>query len=238
MGPGHGITGMTDVTTDLYEPAKRDRAVLPCIVAIHGGTWRVNEKEWFALHAAYLARAGYVALNINYRKLPDYSVRECVEDAKSEVRWIRKRATEIRVDRQRIGALGGSAGGRLAAVLATTNDATAKVNLAVTFAAADLGHPALSNSVEHVELTEDDAIQLGAYHHIDADLSPILLIHSTRDGIVPVAGSGDLHARYPDQGASSGLVLLDGHHHAFYVTPKNFFESMQLARTFLTNILE
>jgi acetyl esterase/lipase len=227
-----GSPGGRDITMDLFEPAKRDRAALPCIIVIHGGAWRFNEKEWFGPHAAYLARAGYVAVNINYRKLPDYSVRECVEDAKSAVRWVRKRAADIGVDPQRIGALGGSAGGHLAAVLATTEDATAKVDLAVGFATADLGHPALSNFVKEVGLTEADARELGAFPQIGTQSSPILLIHGTADDAVPVVVSKDLHARYQDRGASSELVLLDGYHHVFYVTPKSFFKSMRLARTF------
>ena len=44
---------------------------------------------------------------------------ECVMDGKSALRWIRKNAAKLGVDPERIGAGGGSAGGHVAAAVAT-----------------------------------------------------------------------------------------------------------------------
>ena len=44
---------------------------------------------------------------------------ECVKDGKSALRWVRKNASKLGVDPQRIGAGGGSAGGHVAAAVAT-----------------------------------------------------------------------------------------------------------------------
>lgn len=221
-----------DLTLDLYEPANRGKEALPCIVAIHGGAWRVNEKEWFGPHAVYLARLGYVSVTINYRKLPDFGIQECVEDAKSAIRWVRKNAQKLGVDPKRIGALGGSAGGHLVAVLATTDDPTCRVDVAVAFAAGDLGHPGLEEFYEWAGLTQEQAKSLGAYPNIQNNSSPLMLVHGADDDVVPVQVSEDLHARYQERSAPSKLVILPKYEHVFYVTPKTFFESMGYAGSF------
>lgn len=224
--------GGEDVTLDLYAPADRDGEPLPCVAAIHGGAWRVNTKEWFAPHAVYLARAGYVTVTINYRKLPKHPVAACVEDAKAAIRWVRENADELKIDPKRVGALGGSAGGHLAAVLATTDDAAAKVDAAVGFAAGDLGHPGLANFLKELNLTPEQATNLGAFDKIDATSAPLLLVHGTDDDAVPCQVSEDLHERYQRRGAESELVMLSGYHHVFYVTPRTFFEAMDYATDF------
>ncbi len=53
-----------------------------------------------------------VALSAEYRLTPEgVCVSDCVSDAKSAVRWIRRHAAEFGVDPNRIAAGGGSAGG-------------------------------------------------------------------------------------------------------------------------------
>ncbi|MEM8681725.1 MAG: alpha/beta hydrolase, partial [Planctomycetota bacterium] len=205
---------------------------------IHGGGWQVNTKEWFTPHAVYLARAGFVTATINYRKRPEHTVQNCLEDAKAAIAWVRAHANELGIDPRRIGALGGSAGGHLVAVLAVTPDETHQVNAAVGFAAADLGHPDLEPFYEDLELSEEEARALGAYPHVTASAAPLLLVHGTEDDTVPVGVSKDLHQRFQERGATSELKLLDGYHHVFYVTPKTFFESMGYAEHFFREHLE
>ena len=224
--------GREEVTLDLYWPRARPSEAMPCVVAIHGGAWRVNTKAWFIPHTVYLARAGYVAATINYRKLPEHPLRACVEDAKASIRWLRANAAEIGIDPNRIGAMGGSAGGHLAAVLATTLERESRVNAAVAFAAADVGHPDMRHFYEELQLNEAQARELGAYPQIAKDSAPILLIHGVEDEVVPVTISQDIHRRYQQKRAHSELKLLDGYQHVFYVTPRFFFEAMSCAKDF------
>ncbi len=94
----------------------------PAIVFFFGGGWQGGSPEQFRPQAEYFAGRGLVTVRVEYRVksrhdvLPD----ECVEDAKSAVRWVRSRAAELGVDPDRIVASGGSAGGHLAACTATT----------------------------------------------------------------------------------------------------------------------
>lgn len=92
---------------------------LPAIVAIHGGAWRHGTKLTMLRHAWKLARAGYVVVAINYRHAPEHPFPAQVHDCKYAVKWIRANAKRFKIDPERIGAFGYSAGGHLAAMLGT-----------------------------------------------------------------------------------------------------------------------
>ncbi len=89
----------------------------PAVVFFFGGGWVKGSVDHFAYQAAYLARRGLVAARADYRVHSRHatSVTDCVEDAKSAMRWVRKNAFTFGVDENRIVAAGGSAGGHLAA---------------------------------------------------------------------------------------------------------------------------
>ena len=73
------------------------------------------------LFAPYL-QAGYTVLAVRHGSSPRYSLPEAVSDVRQAVRFTRKNAQQLRVDADRIGAMGMSAGGHLALMLGTTGD--------------------------------------------------------------------------------------------------------------------
>lgn len=90
----------------------------PAIVFFHGGGWTGGTPTQFAQQAKHLAARGMVAFSVTYRfasKDNNHPPIECIQDAKSALRWVRAHAAELGVDPQRIAAGGGSAGGHLAA---------------------------------------------------------------------------------------------------------------------------
>jgi acetyl esterase/lipase len=72
-------------------------------------------------HARMLANRGYVVMAINYRLAPEYKWPAQIHDCKHAVRWIKEHAAEYNADPSKVYAYGYSAGGHLAALLATTN---------------------------------------------------------------------------------------------------------------------
>ena len=73
--------------------------------------------------AREIAEDGYVVFNVDYRLIQDGGYYpKCIKDVKCAVRWLRANAEKLNVDPARIGALGGSAGGYLAAFLAATSN--------------------------------------------------------------------------------------------------------------------
>ncbi|MBI1371674.1 MAG: alpha/beta hydrolase fold domain-containing protein [Phycisphaera sp.] len=103
---------------DLYVP--KGDGPLPGVVLVHGGGWIGGNKESFRPMAQRIAAAGFVTATIEYRLATEAQFPAAVEDCKAAVRWMRAHAEAYHVDRDRIGAVGGSAGGHLVAMLATT----------------------------------------------------------------------------------------------------------------------
>jgi acetyl esterase/lipase/precorrin-6B methylase 2 len=90
------------------------------IIFFFGGGWNQGNIKQFEPQAKYLAERGMVAALADYRvkSRHDVTPRECVEDARSAVRWLRRNAGMLGIDPDRIVASGGSAGGHIAACTA------------------------------------------------------------------------------------------------------------------------
>jgi pectinesterase len=112
--------GDREVHLDWFRPANEE--TLPGIVLIHGGGWIGGKRGAFETTARDLAGAGYVVANIDYRLATEARFPGAVLDCKAAVRWMRANAESLGVDPERIAAIGGSAGGHLAAMVATTSD--------------------------------------------------------------------------------------------------------------------
>ena len=99
----------------------------PGIVVIHGGGWLEGDKSSFTSRTHGVpgniedfAALGFVAVAINYRLSGEAPYPAALEDCKCAVRWLRAHAGEYRLDPDRIGAYGNSAGGHLALLLGMT----------------------------------------------------------------------------------------------------------------------
>ena len=105
---------------DLYRP--EGKGVLPGVVVVHGGGWTGGDKESFRPITQKIAAKGFVAVTIEYRLAGEAPFPAALHDCKTAVRWVRAHAGEFGIDSQHIGTVGGSAGGHLVALLATTGD--------------------------------------------------------------------------------------------------------------------
>lgn len=94
---------------------------LPAVVFITGGGFIDAPKSKFIGQRVDIARAGYVVASINYRVVPTMMFPGMLEDAKTAVRFLRANAEKLGIDPSRIAVMGESAGGYLAAMVATTN---------------------------------------------------------------------------------------------------------------------
>lgn len=106
---------------DVYLPAAPGGELRPGFVWIHGGGWTGGTKNEAraANVCGTLARAGYVAVSVDYR-LGDGAWPTLLFDCKNAVRFLRAQATRYRIDPARIAVGGGSAGGHLALMVALT----------------------------------------------------------------------------------------------------------------------
>jgi acetyl esterase/lipase len=89
----------------LYLPREhqpRDR--MSAVVFFFGGGWKAGTPSQFSQHCRYLASRGMVAMTADYRVESRHQVKahQCVADAKSAIRWVRKNAKRLGVDPQKI----------------------------------------------------------------------------------------------------------------------------------------
>ena len=107
---------------DLYAP--RGGSPAPVLVAAHGGGWQIGDRGFYRHWGPYLAARGIALFSIEYRLSapgkPTYP--QAVHDVRAAVQFVRGRAAELGVDPQRIGLIGDSAGGHLAALVGLAGD--------------------------------------------------------------------------------------------------------------------
>jgi len=108
---------------DLAVPENFGEELRPAIVLVHGGGWRGGSKQELVYRKMLLEYAylGYVTISIDYRLNQDAPFPACIEDVKCAVRWLKAHAKELRVDTDRIGSYGHSAGAHLAMMLAVSS---------------------------------------------------------------------------------------------------------------------
>jgi acetyl esterase/lipase len=127
--------GSSQQIMDVYIP--EGDGPFPGVVVIHGGGWTSGDTTNLAEESKLLAEEGFVAFAVDYRKAPAFTFPAQVEDMEATVRFIREHAEEFKVNPRHLGALGGSAGGQLAALLGVEGegptDEGSRVNVVVSW---------------------------------------------------------------------------------------------------------
>jgi arylformamidase len=149
---------------DVYPGATGGKPT-PVHVFFHGGYWRAQDKENFALIAAALVAAGITAVVANYELCPASTLDGAAESAIAAVDWTRREATGFGGDPDRISLSGHSAGAHLVAECMAHDWAGAGVDPAFIVGAVMISgiydpRPVMRTTVNaEVRLTEDVALR-------------------------------------------------------------------------------
>jgi acetyl esterase/lipase len=220
---------------DLYQPEAKT-GLAPVVIYIHGGGWTSGDKndpEGMAFLRT-LRQLGYVVVSINYRLAPEYRFPAQIEDVKCAVRHLRANAEAYGLDPQRIGVIGASAGGHLAALLGTSDesagfdvgqhlDQSSRVQAVVDlFAPVDLvrmmatSRAVIGEGVFGVSTMEPEKIRpYSPITYITPDDPPFLILHGDRDTVVPLEQSQILHEALVAAAVPSELVIVRNAEHSF-----------------------
>ncbi|MBO0932579.1 alpha/beta hydrolase [Fibrella aquatilis] len=104
---------------DVYSPNHQKGTAKPVVVFIHGGNWNSGNKNIYWFIGRRLAKQGVVAVIINYRLAPNVQVPAMSHDCARAVQWVSQHIADYGGDPNKIYVMGHSAGGGLAALLAT-----------------------------------------------------------------------------------------------------------------------
>ncbi len=88
------------------------------VVYFHGGGYFFGHIDYFdGTVARYVAASGVPMLSVEYRRAPEHPFPTPTEDGYAALRWLHEHAAELGVDPARIGVMGDSAGGGMAAAV-------------------------------------------------------------------------------------------------------------------------
>ena len=227
-----------------YPPGWKETDKRPAIVFFFGGGWTGGKIEQFEPQANHLASRGMVAARADYRVKSRHGVtpKECVEDAKSAVRWMRANAAKLGVDPDRIVAAGGSAGGHIAACTAFTpgldaegEDAkiSSKPNALVLFNPV-LRFSGIPELMERIGNDEALGKAISPTLHLTKDSPPTLIFFGTADRL---AAMGDeFMKKSKELGHRAELFTAEGQPHGFFNRPPWQEKTTQRMDEFLVSI--
>jgi acetyl esterase/lipase len=232
----YGKGGETPLHMDLARPENAS-GKLPCIVVIHGGGWRGGNFKGHVNEIFANAKRGYVSATVQYRLVPTGRWPAQIEDVKCAVRYLRANADKYGIDKDRIGAIGYSAGAHLSMLLGTMDkqdglegtggnpDQSSKVQAVVSyFGPTDLAQndfPANVNGMIYDFLgatPEENPANFKAASpvtYIDKGDAPILHFQGTKDVLVPYNQGYFLADVMTKTGLGGRVELLSGANHGW-----------------------
>ncbi|MEK9773273.1 MAG: alpha/beta hydrolase [Opitutae bacterium] len=218
----------------------------PAIVFFFGGGWVGGSPGQFYPQCEYLADRGMVAISAEYRIKSKHKTTpfECVMDGKSALRWIRNNSSRLGVAPNRIGAGGGSAGGHVAAAVATVpglNEQEDNLSVSCLPDALVLFNPVCDNGPEgfgNARLGERYR-EISPLHNLKKNMPPTIVFLGAEDKLIPVASAEKFRDDMRKLGNRSELIVYPGQPHGFFNKGKPgdcFSKTMEETDQFLVSL--
>ncbi len=112
----YGRVGPRDPRLDVYVPP--GPGPFPVVVYLHGGGFSIGSKGTHRALATWIARQGFVVVNVDYRLAPKHPFPAAIEDACSAYLWVVENVSRFAGDPRRLVVAGESAGANLTLALA------------------------------------------------------------------------------------------------------------------------
>lgn len=237
------------VTLTLYVPDKAGK--YPTVLDIHGGGWKDRQVEQDKPMMERLATRGFVTAIVAYRLSGEAKYPAAINDCKAAVRYLRAHAAELKIDPDRIGVMGGSAGGHLTGLMATTNglpeyegdgpnrDQSSAVKAAIVMAGSqdliasnkDKSNPGAvaffgASYQEKPEIYE----QASPLQHVRAGVPPTIFIEGEKDTLK--IGRAEMQDKLRTLGVETELHTLKDAPHPFWMSQPWCDEVVDIASTF------
>jgi acetyl esterase/lipase len=204
------------------------------VVILPGGSYRGVSivKEGHDVARAF-NEMGVTALVVKYRTPSERHMKQRwlgpLQDAQRAVALVRERASEWGVDPQRVGLIGFSAGGHLAATVATHFDRPADASLRganlrpdflmliypVISLTGELAHTGSRDNLLGPSAPEEMTQAFSLQHAVRSDMPPTFLVHTADDSTVAVGNSIRFFEALHSKGVATQLFVYPTGGHGF-----------------------
>ncbi|SEI96198.1 Acetyl esterase/lipase [Dyadobacter koreensis] len=225
---GYKKNGAKTLILNFYPAQKKgDR---PCVVVIHGGSWKSGDNQQLPELNEYLALKGYHVAAINYRLAPDFQSPAPVEDVADALFFLKNKATELNIDTTNFIILGRSAGAQIALLSAYTLHDPAIKGVIDFYGPADMvwgyslpSNPLIMDSRKVMEDYLGGTYQAHPENYkrsspllfVSDHSPPTLLIHGKNDVLVAYEHSQRLNIKLEEHKIKHYLLTIPWATHAF-----------------------
>jgi len=232
----YAVVDAESMRLDLYKPATPG----PLLVYLHGGAWENGNKSGMPLAA--LVEHGYAIASVEFRPASKSPFPGQVHEIKAAIRFLRSQAGRFGYDASRIGIVGASSGGHLAAVVGTSNgmpelegalgdhdgESSAVQAIVSYFGASNLTtilpqstpfglrvrEPALQRLLGSAPADNEALAKLASpVFQVDGNDPPLFLLHGDQDPQMPINQSHELQGAYEKAGLPAEFIVVHGAAH-------------------------
>jgi len=214
-------------------PPLQNGSVKPLVLYIHGGGWESGSRKtgFERRRLKPLRENGFAVSTLDYRLAPMHKHPAQIHDVKCAIKYLKANSATLNIDPNRIGLMGDSAGGHLAALAGLTSaqdelegtalkNTSSRVKAVATFYGlfdvVNVEPDSLAVKAVAQNFTNRNAkIQGSPAIYVDRDDPPFLIMHGKKDRFVDVAQSVKLAIILKDAGHSPLLVAVENAGHGF-----------------------
>jgi acetyl esterase/lipase len=167
---------------------------------------------------------GYTLFLVRHGSSPYFKVPDAVSDVRRAVRYIRLHADKWGIDHERIGVIGGSAGGHLTLMLSTTADdgnknasdeverQASRIRAGVAwFPPTDLQNfQKLKQQFPALDFEQKQIQDVSPLAHVTTDDAPVFLAHGDKDELVPLSESEAIVEKLKEAKVEHDLLVIPG----------------------------
>lgn len=226
------------LTFDVLKPKANANGAAVIFMVSGGWVSSYYPPQQIAFRFKDLLDKGFTVIALRHGSSPKYVIPEIVADVRRAVRFIRYNAKQWNIDPDRLGVLGGSAGGHLSLMIGTASDKgdpAAKEDflkesdrvaaVVAYFPPVDLRplargiNPAPTGGTldrfPALNFEKEKAPDYSPIVHVSPDDPPTLLIHGDKDDLVPVRNSQVIYEAFQKNNVKTQLIVIEGAGHGF-----------------------
>jgi acetyl esterase/lipase len=235
----YGVRKQTDVKyadrktgplkMDIGSPISENSANRPAVLWVHGGAYAFGKRQQMSDLVEFTASLGYVSATADYRLTPQGAKSpDIYDDARDAYLFLRNNAAQYGIDPDRISVGGESAGGHLALLVGLREQGVRSIidlygptDIVAFYNQSRLTWKETALMMVMGKTPQEDPEawrQVSPINLVSSTSPPILILHGTRDSIVPFSQAEALRDRLRQVGARFVFAPVDGADHGWVLS--------------------